>query len=175
MTWLSGELWKWPGSSSSTKTEAGQALGSASECTRSQESRDTEASDFVTVQKLKAPTLPAGALCLTVCVDHCERGRAAAGSCGLFHSAARLPACQTPIGWLCVETAWPRGYRTKDALAGLGAAPKLFPAKLIARAHTFSCEARRSTTRRHAAWRTTCHPPRGCPRRRGHARRPYHR
>jgi hypothetical protein len=39
----------------------------------------------------------------------------------------------------------------------------------------FSCEARRSSTRRHAAWRTTCHPPRGCPHRRGHARRPFHR
>jgi hypothetical protein len=31
---------------------------------------------------------------------------------------------------------------------GLGAALKLFPAKLIVSAHTFSCEARRSTTRR---------------------------
>jgi hypothetical protein len=46
----------------------------------------------VTVQKLTAPTLPAGALCLTVCVDHCEPRRAAAGSCGLFHFAGRLPA-----------------------------------------------------------------------------------
>jgi hypothetical protein len=59
------------------RTEAGRALGSASESARSQESRDTQASDFVNGAKADSRDPSAWALCLTVCVDH----SAAAASC----------------------------------------------------------------------------------------------
>jgi hypothetical protein len=52
-----------PASSSSMRTEAGRASGTASESTRSQESRDTQASDFVNGAKTRSPD-PSAGLCV---------------------------------------------------------------------------------------------------------------